>query len=484
MKTLKLAPHQEKGKAFIKYQPTTKFMKFNGTIVETNEGKALFFSMGTGKTTTVLDALYDMNPTENVLIIAPKDPALTTWYDEVEKWNYPFRIKSFLVDEKGKEWTKKKRDELLATIISKPTKPTVYIINREKLKWLINSLPKSKGVPIFPFPYVVIDESHKFKNPTSVTFRQFIRVRPQVKWITLLTGTPTPRSLLDLWSQIYLLDQGKRLGTNYYSFRDRYFYPIASKDDHPVAFTPRPWAKEAIFRQIKDVIISTKNMNLPPLIKTIDYVHMNEIETKYYNEFKRELVLLINEDTEVIAQTAAVLQIKLSQYASGCLYVNNNRGSVIKPEDYIVCHTRKIDYTKYLVENINTPVLISYYYKTDAIQLKKAFPNAVIYNADKKIVDDWNNDKIPILLLHSRKAAGLNLQYSSCQHLIWYSLSFDLEAYEQVNTRLHRKGQKRTIYIHHVLTKNTIDRYILERLEDKSTTQNDLIESVKLELKQ
>jgi len=484
MQKLTLAPHQIVGKKFIINQPITRFQKKNGYIITTNEGKALFFEMGAGKTVTTLSALYDLNPKGNVLIIAPLEPALTTWYDEVAKWGFPFRIKSFLVNEKGKNLSKEKREKLLEEIISGEIPPTVYIINKEKIPWLIKTLPKKRGIPQFPFPYVVIDELHNFKSPMSKTFKDFIKVRPQIKWIIGLTGTPLPNSLLDIWSQIYLLDQGKRLGTNYYSFREKYFYPSIYKDDRPVKFEPYPESKGLIFKKIHDIALSAKNTKkLPDLIQTIDYVHMDDTETAIYKEFKKELVLPFGEDQEIIAKNSAILQMKLSQYASGCLYTNENRANQLTDDDYIVCHKRKIDYIRYLISNIQTPVLISYYYKTDARELLKAFPNAVIFDSkDNTMISKWNNDKIPILLLHSNKAEGLNLQYGSCQHLIWYSLSFNLTAYQQVNTRLYRTGQTRTIYIHHVLTKGTIDEYILRKLKKKDTTQKALIDSVKMEL--
>lgn len=446
------------------------YQEYAKNFIIKNPYSALFLTMGLGKSAITLMALYELNPKGNVLIIAPKNIARSTWLDECEKWQIPIRIKSLITNEKGKDLSKKARLEGYEKIKSSP--PTVYLINRELLTDLIDYF-----APHFPFPVVVIDEFQSFKSYSSQRFKALKKVRPQIQRLIGLTGTPTPNSLLDLWAEIYLLDQGRRLGKNISTYREAFFYPTLYVNNHPVAWEPKKEAKRDIYNRISDIVISmeSSSLKLPDITYNNLYCHLSEKEETLYKTMAKEQVLTIN-DEDIIASNAAVLTGKLSQMASGALYTDEN-------ENFKVIHEKKLELLKYILDNTSSPSLVAYYFKSDLIMienyLKKFKINYSVFDGSREMIARWNNKEIPVMLLQPLSAGhGLNLQNGGST-LIWYTLPWSLEAYLQTNARLYRQGQKNPVVIHHLMTKGTIDEYILKKLNKKDTSQKELLDAVK-----
>ncbi len=437
----------------------------------------LFLKMGLGKTSIVLESLWELNPSGHVLVIAPKTIARCTWANEIEKWGLPFRTQSLLVNERGKQLTKKKREEIYATI---PTaKPTVYFINREMVVDLINHFPDGKWC----FPNIIIDECQSFKSYNTERFRKLKTIRPYVFRMVLLTGSPAPGGLEDLWSQLYLLDMGERLCHSISKYREQYFNPGMIVNNHPVQWTPKPEAEDIIYNRISDLVISMKNdfIKLPPLTLNNITVEMDEAELKRYQEFKKTFVLDLVDGTQIEAANAAVLSAKLSQMASGSIY--KETGS----HEYEVVHTQKLDMCKHVIENTDSSVLIAYRFQSDKDMLLKYFAkekmDAVVFDMTPEMLAKWNDKQIPIMLIQPASCGfGLNLQAGG-DTLIWYTLPWSLEQYEQTNARIYRQGQTNPVVIHHILTKQTIDTKILKAIETKDMRQQRLIDAVEAELK-
>lgn len=475
----------------------------------------LFLDMGMGKTVTTLSALYDLNPACHVLVIAPLNIARSTWMDEIEKWNLPFRTRSLIVNERGKKYTKKKRLEVYKEIFD--SEPTLWFINRELLCDLIDNLPKKDGRPVWPFPMVVIDEAQSFKNPSSNRFRALRSVRPQILRMVQLTGTPAPNGLLDIWAQIYLLDQGQRLGTSMTRYKDAFFRSTFMINGVPMGWVLKYGADDVIYDRINDIVISMKNtrLKLPPVTYDYDYVHLDDDETALYNAMKKDFVLQVNENGElaaysdedddaqphaatadiavaaandpdasatgdVIAKNAAVLSAKLSQMASGALYTDS-------AGNYSVVHERKLDYVEYILRNTATPVMVAYHFKSDLDMLEKRLHarklDYRVFDGSPEMVHAWNRSEIPIMLLQPASAGhGLNLQEGDGHTLIWYTIPWSLEEYLQCNARLYRQGQKNPVVIHHILCADTIDEHIKDAIEHKDMSQRKLLASVRAEL--
>lgn len=437
---------------------------------------ALFMDMGTGKTRITLAALQDIQPTGHILVIAPINIARSTWLDEIKLLGLNIRTKSLIVNDRGKKLSRQQRLERYAEIPTDP--PTMYFINRDLIKDLVENMPKNKGIPIWYFPTVVIDEYQSFKSASSVRFKKLKYVRPAISRLIGLTGTPTPGGLEDLWSEIYLLDMGQRLCRTKTEYLHRYFTPSMYVNNTPVGWTPVNGAEEQIYDCIKDVVISAKSttLNLPDRIFNNEWVEMDDSETKIYKKMMKDYVLPITKDLTVEAANAAVLSAKLSQMASGTLYLD-------KDHSYMVLHTKKLERCRYLIENTDGPVLLAYWYTSDKEQLLKEFDNAVLFDGSPEMVHEWNAGNIPILMIHPASAGhGLNLQFGG-NTLIWYTIPWGLEYYLQCNKRLHRPGQTRPVVIHHILTKNTIDTKILRTIEQKENKEQALLDAVEMTIK-
>lgn len=434
----------------------------------------LFFRMGLGKTSIVLEALYELNPTGHVLVVAPKTIARCTWEDEIRKWKMPLRTASFIVNEKGKDLGKKKREEMYASVVGAPT--TMWFINRELLVNIISWFENNR-LP-WPFTTMIIDESQSFKSYKSERFKAFKKIRPYVQRLVLLTGSPTPNGLMDLWSQIWLLDQGARLGKTITAYRNEFFRPGLIVNNYPVTWNPIKGARHEIYRRISDIVISMQNnrIKLPPLIFNNAEVIMNDDEMARYKKFVATAVLDLKNGDQIEAPNAAVLTGKLSQMASGAIYTST--GS----KEFEKVHDHKTDMACYIINNTDSPVIVAYNFKSDIAMLMEKFAkekiSASVFDGTPKMVQDWNNRKIPVLLLQPASGGfGLNLQKGG-HTLIWYTLPWNFEHYEQTNARVFRQGQEEPVIIHHIMTRGTIDSHILSALQKKDTSQKALIAAV------
>lgn len=418
---------------------------------------ALFLDMGLGKTiitlTALEDLLFDGFLSHKVLIIAPLRVARTTWPDEIAKWDHLRDLRFSLI-----AGTPKQRMEALKT------KADLYIINRENVPWLCEQ--------DFDFDTVVIDELSSFKSNKAKRFKALLACRPSIKRMIGLTGTPSSNGLEDLWSEFRLLDGGKRLGRYISHFRDEYLRPDRRNGMVIYSYKPLPGAEEKIYEKISDITISMKaidHLKMPELISLNKEVEMSPEESEQYQQLKKTLVLDL-EDQEITAINAASLSGKLAQLASGAIYTED--------KEYVEIHQQKLDALEDLVEAANgKPVLIAYWFKHDLERLKSRFTVREIKQEGD--IRDWNAGKIPIAAIHPASAGhGLNLQQGGSV-LIWFSLTWSLELYQQTNARLYRQGQKEPVRIIHLVCKDTIDEDILASLQNKEVSQERLIEAVK-----
>lgn len=433
----------------------------------------------THNTMTTLASLYDLNPKGHVLVIAPKNIARSTWIDEIEKWHMPLRTKSLIVKPNGKEFSKKERHEVYKQVFSDP--PTVYFINREKIADLVENMPVINRMIQWPFPNIIIDESQSFKSYSSKRFKMLKKIRPAVERMVLLTGTPTPNGIEDLWSQIYLLDQGQRLGTSITRFRETYLTPTIYVQGRPVNWQPKWGAKEEIYRRISDIVISMENtkLQLPELTMNDIYVHMDESEMKLYSRMKKDQVLTFDDAGDITAVNAAVLAAKLSQMASGALYTDDKH-------NFKVIHKKKLEQVAYILRNLDSPAIIAYHFQSDLIMLEDYLTKQGFdirrFDGSPEMIHSWNRGEIPVMLLQPASAGhGLNLQQGG-HTLIWYTVPWSLEEYLQCNARLYRQGQKEHTVIHHILCEGTIDRQIRRTLEKKDASQEALMEAVRAQI--
>ena len=438
----------------------------------------LFLQMGLGKTVVTLSSLYrrlfDEFSVTKVLVIAPLNVARDTWTREAAKWDHLSGLRVVRV-----LGTEKQRIEALTADAD------VFVINRENVVWLVETLARSRKP--WPFDAVVIDELSSFKSATSKRFRALKRVISSTKIVIGLTGTPAPNGYIDLWPQVYLLDGGKRLGRTLGEFRNRYFNPGAHKGHIVYEWKLKPGAKEQIDAAIADICLSMKAedwIHLPDIIYRSYMVRMSEDERALYDRFQRDRVIPLLEgaisDPEnfsslVAGDTAAIAANKLLQMANGDVY--DDSGGVFH------IHDRKLDALEDIVEAANgEPVLVFYAYRTGAEAIRKRFPEAVQLGdcglQTGEVIDRWNAGKIPILLCHPASAGhGLNLQEGG--HIcVWYGLPWSLELYQQANARLHRMGQRQSVVVQHILCEDTIDERVLSALERKDATQNALLDAL------
>jgi len=443
-----------------------------------NRACGLFLDVGCGKTLTVLDAFYEMNLPYHILVIAPKTIARSTWIDEIAKWQFPIRTKSLIVNAKGNGYSRKKRLELYQATLDEP--PTVYFINRELVQDLCDNLPLQNDKPIWPFGIVIIDEIQGFKSYAAERFKALKKQLPYIQHLVGLTGTPTPKDLMDLWPEIFLMDGGQRLGKNITAYRENFFTESMHINGRPVSWDPKPGAEDEIYRRISDIVISVKNtvLDLPELTYNSVRVHMTDKEYALYREFMKTQVLTLVDDV-ITAANAAVLQNKLSQMASGSIYLNADT-TTGKKREYAIIHKEKLVQCQYIIENTGSPILIAYHFRSDKEMLLDYLPQAQAFNGTPEMIHDWNKGLIPVMLIQPASAGhGLNLQDGG-HTLIWYTLSWSLEAYLQTNARLYRKGQTQPVIIHHLLTDKTVDDKILKALKRKDISERALLDAVEL----
>ncbi|MCX5103499.1 DEAD/DEAH box helicase [Streptomyces sp. NBC_00439] len=556
-----------------------------------------WLGVGAGKTLTTLSVLQTVRPIGHILVIAPVAIARSTWIDEIEKWGFPIRTKSLIVDENDRKLSKVKRLQRFQEVLSDP--PTMYFINQElltqptqqtklitpvlgavpapaispeatailgllqtrgplsrdeliteyrtlaagnannqvpaktKIKAWIQELLKSalatraaydcracsgdgcsecrfglidqlpiqningQRTIVWPFQTVLIDESQGFKSHDSQRFQALTTVRPAMTRLIELTGTPSPNGLHDLWSQVYLLDEGRALGQNITAFRHRWFEPkMVPGTTTPAKWIPTANAEAEIHQAISHLVMSAQNtsLQLPELTVQDVNVTLPPDLLRSYKEFKRDLVLdiartytdddgtLTQSVESIIAENQAVLTSKLMQFASGTLYTADPDDPATKGR-YQVIHDKKIEMTEYLVRNSGSePVLIAYHFKSDKEQLltrlRKAGIDAQAFDGSRDMIRRWNAQQIPVMLLHPAAAGhGLNLQHGGSM-MIWYTLPFSLEHYLQTNGRLYRTGQTKPVTIHRLISKGTQDERMPSVLAGKQQVQDDLIEAV------
>ena len=437
-----------------------EYQKFATQFILSNPIAAVFLEMGLGKSVITLTALFDLCLDQflirKVLVIAPLRVARDTWPFEIEKWNHLDGLTYSVAV--GTE----------AERISALTKSAdVYLINRDNVDWLINKSGYS-----FDFDMVVIDELSSFKSYQAKRFRSLLKVRPKVKRIVGLTGTPSSNGLMDLWAEFRLLDFGERLGRYITQYRMNFFVPDKRNQQMVFSYKPKPGAEDAIYQQISDITISMKLadfLQMPKCVINEVEVKLSEKERTIYDELKREMVVSLGEE-EIDASNAAILSGKLLQMANGAIY--NEEKSVLH------IHDKKLDALEDLIEGANgKPVLVAYWYKHDLDRIKKRFPVREIQTS--KDILDWNNGNISLAAIHPASAGhGLNLQ-SGGSTLIWFGLTWSLELYQQTNARLWRQGQESTVIIHHIISKDTIDEDVMKVLKKKEKVQGNLIDAVK-----
>lgn len=453
----------------MKYSPH-EYQQYATEFIKDTPACAIFLDMGLGKTSITLtalnDLLFDSFDVHKVLVIAPLRVARTTWSEEIEKWEHLKKLRYSVAV--GTE-----TDRLSA--LRKPA--DIYIINRENLGWLV----EESGVP-FDFDMLVIDELSSFKNHNTKRFKALMKVRPKVKRIVGLTGTPSSNGLMDLFAEFKLLDMGERLGRFIGQYRTNYFLPDKRNGQIIYSYKPLPDAEQRIYDKISDITISMKaadHLKMPELISTEYAVQLSEKEQEKYDDLKEELVLTLN-DGEITAANAASLSNKLSQMANGAIYDDN--GNTIN------IHSRKLDALEDIIESMNgKPLLVAYWFRHDLERISERLsslhiPCTKLDTADS--ISRWNKGEIPVALIHPASAGhGLNLQNGGSA-LVWFGLTWSLELYQQTNARLWRQGQTaETVVIQHIVAKGTIDEKILKALKNKDRTQSALIDAVKAEVK-
>ena len=409
--------------------------------------------------------MFDYFEVHRILVVAPLRVARNTWSDEIEKWDHLHNLTFAIAVGSEKERLEALRKQA-----------DITMINRENLQWLI----EKSGQP-FEYDMVVIDELSSFKNHQAKRFKALMKVRPEVKRIVGLTGTPSSNGLMDLFAEFKILDMGMRLGRFIGQYRNTYFKPDKMNGPIVYSYKPLPGAEDAIYEKISDITISMKaadHLKMPELVNTKYMVHLSEKEKKKYEDMKAELVLELPEG-EITAANAASLSGKLSQMANGAVYADD--------ESILAIHDRKLDALEDIIESANgKPLLIAYWFKHDLIRIEQRL-------AEKKIpfqkldsdasMKKWNKGELQVALIHPASAGhGLNLQ-SGGSTLVWFGITWSLELYQQTVARLYRQGQSsRTVTVIHILTQGTVDEKIMKALAEKDSTQSALIDAVKAEL--
>ena len=436
------------------------YQNYAKNFILAHKVSALFLDCGLGKTITTLTAInelmYDSFEISKVLIIAPLRVAQSTWKEEIEKWDHLnlLRYSIAVGDEKERLKALKQNSD-------------IYIINRENVDWLVTK----SGID-FNFNMLIIDELSSFKSHTSKRFKSLLKIRPYFEKVVGLTGTPSSNGLMDLWAEFRVLDLGERLGRYITHYRNEYFLPDKRNGAVIFSYKPQPNAEERIYRRLADITISMKSteyLKMPELILNDLEINLGEVDQIKYKKFKKEMVMTIQEK-EIDAINAASLSNKLIQLANGSIYDEDKK--------FYEVHNKKLDKLEEIIESANgKPVLVAYWFKADKERIEKRFKVKEIKTADD--IKQWNKGMIDLALIHPASAGhGLNLQ-SGGSTLVWFSLTWSLELYQQTNARLYRQGQKDTVVIHHLITKNTIDEDIMKSIKRKDKTQEALMKAVK-----
>ena len=444
------------------------YQRYAIEFIENHPIAAILLDMGMGKTAITLMAveylMYEMFVIYKVLVVCPLR-VTRTWKDEMEKWEQLRGTRYSVVT--GTAAQRKKALKADADI---------YIINRENVPWLVDKC----DIP-FQFDMVVVDELSSFKNHQTARHKAMMKVRPFIKRIVGLTGTPASQGLMDLFAEFKVLDMGERLGRFIGQYRLNYFKP--DKVNGPIVYSYKllPGAEERIYEKIQDITISMKAvdfLDMPELISNEYPVYLDEGEMQKYEELKKDLILSTPEH-EVTAANAASLVNKLSQMANGAVYTDD--------KNVITFHDKKLDALEDVIESANgKPLLVAYWFKHDYTRivecLQKIGVDYMKIDTEESITK-WNNGEIPVALIHPASAGhGLNLQQGG-NTMVWFGITWSLELYQQCVCRLYRQGQnERTVTIIHLISKGTIDEKIMKALSEKDNTQSSLIDAVKAEI--
>ena len=437
------------------------YQKYAAEFICAHEASAILLDCGCGKTvitlTAIKELLWNRFEVRKVLVICPVRVA-DVWREEIQKWEHLRGLRISIAIGSAEE-----RREALAQ------EADIHVINRENVQWLVENCE-------WQWDMLVVDELSSFKNPKAKRFKALKRMRPRVKRIVGLTGTPSSNGLMDLWAEYRLLDMGARLGKFLGAYRQEYFRPDKTNGYIVYSYKLLQGAEEKIYRRISDMTVSircTDVLQMPELISVPYEVRMNDEEMQTYKRLKQDLVLTLK-DGEVTAGNAAALCGKLSQLANGAIYRDD--GSSVE------VHSRKLDALEDIIEaQCGKPLLVAYWFRHDLERIAKRFDIERIDTA--RSISRWNEGLIPVGLIHPASAGhGLNLQ-SGGNSLVWFGLTWSLELYMQTNARLWRQGQKNgTVVIRHIISKGTVDERILKALRNKELTQTSLMEAVKKEM--
>lgn len=436
-----------------------------------NPAIGLFLDMGLGKTSITLAAIkrlkYERWCVRKVLIIAPKKVAESTWDREAAKWQ---------------DFSDLRFSHVLGSaaqrIAALQQTADIYLINRENTQWLVDYYRHD-----WPFDMVVIDESSSFKNHQAKRFKALKLVRSRINRIVELTGTPSPRSLSDLWAQVFLLDGGRRLGRTITAYRDAYFTPDKRNRTTIFSYAPKEGAAEEIYSRISDICISMKAedyLDLPELIYEDIPVVLDATAQKAYTRLERDTLLQVDDESVITAGTAAILRQKLLQLCNGACYDEE--------KNVVDIHNCKIEVLLETVEQLNGQhAIICYNFKHDLERLLNALKathlRVEVYEG-KQQEDDWNVGKIDLLLFQPASGGyGLNLQDGG-HHIIWFGLNDSLELYQQTNKRLHRQGQPYPVIVHHLVVQGGTDEDVIASLSGKDDAQDSLLEALKVRIRQ
>ncbi len=460
---LKLAPrfsrdslhaYQERAASFIKDTPSC----------------ALWMEMGLGKTAAVLTAIADLLDhfeAGRVLVIAPLRVVINTWPSEINRWDHTRHLTYRQI---------KGSPEQRLNILRRD-RSDIHIINRELTSWLVKAVRSEPALRVgavadgWPYDLVVIDEASSFKSPKTQRFKALRKMLPKIDRLIELTGTPVSNGLLDVWSQIFLLDRGARLGRTFTGFRDHYFIG----DYHGYNWALRKDADRQIYTRLEDICLTLTAedyLELPKRIDNVIDIDLPEKERGQYLLLERKFLAEIGDEIVEVLHAAALTN-KLLQFANGAIYTGEEK-------NWAVIHDAKLTALSELVdEAAGRPLLVAYNYQTDVKRIRDKFPQAEIIGRTSDTIDRWNRGEIPMLLAHPASAGhGLNLQHGG-NTIIWFGLNWSLELYQQFNARLHRQGQEKPVIIHHLAVRDSVDQTVLAALGRKDMTQRALLNALK-----
>jgi len=430
---------------------------------------ALFMDMGLGKSVVTLTALRSLQSpligeVRKILVIAPKSVAQNTWTSECAKWDHLQDTRVSLI--MGESW--KRKDAIWSDA-------DVYVINRDNVVWLVSQfvdMEKRKLKVAWPFDCVVLDESTSFKNFQSKRWKALMLVRPYIRRLVELTGTPAPNGLMDLWSQIKLLDGGERLGRNIGQYRDEYFRPGARNGAVVYDYIPRRGSKEKISQKISDICLTMQAEDYLSVPECIDAGMTLQLDNDFgYRLFEMDCVAELSDGAQILAVTAAALANKLLQYSSGAVYDDEHTWHEVS--------STKMDALLEILEQTTEPVLIYYNYQHELARLQREIPDCVPFRGEPDILERWNAGQIRVLCAHPASVAfGLNMQEGG-HIIVWFSPTWNLELYQQANARLLRQGQSKPVILYHLVCKGTMDETVMAALRSKDSLQDAMMRIIK-----